>query len=126
MVGAGVVKWLHVNVRFPLVCDNEDCEDDQRAAVSSLWFGEDSSATGEEEAVVTQVARDSTDASDDDNLFEGKELLRYDASRNAWEKYRVEYCKGENAHLVAQEAEIVAKRNKQLRDSKKAKDDSPV
>ncbi|KAF1790137.1 hypothetical protein GQ600_13073 [Phytophthora cactorum] len=87
---------------------------------------EESSGDEGEDTERTQLAQDGSGDSLDDlsvqqGSFEGKELRRLHSSWDEWGTYRAEYCEEENAHLVVQEAESVLKRNKQLRDSKRAK-----
>ncbi|KAI9988968.1 hypothetical protein PInf_022689 [Phytophthora infestans] len=101
------------------LCNVEDVdsgEDDE--AVSTFGGGGDSSGDDNEDtdrtqlAQGTQLVREGSEDSLDDLLlqedsFEGKELGRLGEE--------------ESAHLVVQEAESVSKRNKQLRESKRAK-----
>ncbi|KAI9995310.1 hypothetical protein PInf_012362 [Phytophthora infestans] len=115
------------------LCNVEDVDSDEDdEAVSTFGEGGDSSGDDNEDTDRTQLAqgtqfvREGSEDSLDDLLlqedsFEGKELKRLHASWDAWERYRVNYCEEENAQLVVQEAESVSKRNKQLRESKRAK-----
>ncbi|KAI9998477.1 hypothetical protein PInf_002865 [Phytophthora infestans] len=107
--------------------DDDSDEDDE--AVPTFGEGEDSSGDDDEDTDRTQLAQDtqlaqegSEDSLDDlllqEDSFEGKELKRLHSSWDVWGRYRANYCEEENAHLVAQEAESVSKRNKQLRESK--------
>ncbi|KAI9991187.1 hypothetical protein PInf_018819 [Phytophthora infestans] len=106
------------------LCNVEDVDSDEDdEAVSTFSGGGDSSGDDNEDTDRTQLAhgtqlvREGSEDSLDDLLlqedsFEGKELKRLHA---------INYCEKENAHLVVQEAESVSKRNKQLRESKRAK-----
>ncbi|KAI9986221.1 hypothetical protein PInf_025140 [Phytophthora infestans] len=115
------------------LCNVEDVDSDEDdEAVSTFGGGGDSSGDDNEDtdrtqlAQGTQLVREGSEDSLDDLLlqedsFEGKELKLLHASWDAWERYRVNYSEEENAHLVVQEAKSVSKRNKQLRESKRAK-----
>ncbi|KAI9979919.1 hypothetical protein PInf_027453 [Phytophthora infestans] len=98
------------------LCNVEDVDSDEDdEAVSTFGGGGDSSGDDNEDtdrtqlAQGTQLVREGSEDSLDDLLlqedsFEGKELKRLHASWDAWERYRVNYCEEENAHLVVQEA----------------------